>query len=113
MTYAQPSGTQRAGETDEGDDAFDEDKGGEIRHRPRVAEAVGVAEPFERVPDERPTTGALQSLLRVISGQSPRLRNLIRRTHRSSSWGTQTVIAPGSTLHLSRLVFFLTPPSSS
>src|SRR4029453_229581 len=110
---AQPSGTQCAGEANESDHAFEKDQGRCPRQRSRVAEAVGEPEPLERISDEGPTTGALQGLPRVISGQPPRLRNLIRRAHRPSSRGTRTVIAPGSTLHFSRLVFFRTPPSIS
>ena len=78
-----------------------------------VAEAVGVTESHESISDQPPTTGALEGLPRVVAGQPPRLRNLIRRTHGASSRGTQTVIAPGSTLTFRRLVFFRTPPSIS
>ena len=110
---ARAARTQHTGQADQGDDALDEDQRGRVGHRPRVTESVGPPEPEEGVAHERATPNAGQRLGRVVAGQPPGLRNLVRRAHVASVSGTQMVIARGFTLVLICLVVPRSLPSSS
>ena len=107
---AQPAEGGR--EPDEGDEALHEDEGRDERQRAGVAEAVGGAQPDERVLREPAAARGEQRLPGVVAGQLPRLGDTSGGAHGATA-GTQTVIAAGSTSTSSALTFSRSPPSSS
>ena len=107
---AQPA--ERGGEPDEGDETLYEDEGRDECQRTSVAEAVGRAQPDERVLGEPAAACGEQRLSGVVAGQLPRLGDTSRGAH-GATVGTQTVIAAGSTSTSSTLTFSRSPPSSS